>query len=244
MKKLFVIFIVLYSINAFAYYNYTENIPNSCGIILDNKMYAEFEIASYTCSSGEFLPADTLGCRTCPTDYTCPGGTFEFNDNINQGLVRPNLYTHNMNNICATNMLHEMLAIFEPIQYTCSSGYYLPADETECAQCPSGNACVGGTYSFNETTDQGIVACSSGTFAPSGSAVCYPHILHVGDSNVYLKSTKQTTPSLNIRIGNNVFYANMTTVRTRMNKDSSHYLHVKTADNIHYYVCDDTICSQ
>ena len=126
----------------------------------------------------------------------------------------------------------------------CSSGYYLPANVNECTMCPINNVCSGGTYTFNENTDQGIQSCASGTFAPTGSAVCYPHILHVGDSNVYLKSTKQTTPSLNLRIGGDVFYANMITERTRMSKDSSHYLHIKTADNVHYYVCDDTTCPQ
>ena len=126
----------------------------------------------------------------------------------------------------------------------CTAGYYLPANVNECAICPINSVCVGGNYPLSETIDQGIQSCANGTFAPTGSAVCYPHILHVGDSNVYLKSTKQTTPSLNIKIGNDVFYANMTTERTSMNKDSSHYLHVKTADNVHYYVCDDTTCPQ
>ena len=29
-------------------------------------------------------------------------------------------------------------AVFEPNQYTCSSGFYLPADYTECRICPTG----------------------------------------------------------------------------------------------------------
>ena len=41
----------------FAYY--TETIPNQCGVI-GNDLYAIFEPYSYTCQSGEFLPADTL----------------------------------------------------------------------------------------------------------------------------------------------------------------------------------------
>ena len=134
------------------------------------------------------------------------------------------------------------VSCYESTPQTCVAGEYLPRYYDSCATCPSGSACIGGTYSFDETTDQGIVACSSGTFAPTGSTVCYPHILHVGNDNIYLKSTKQTTPSLNIRIGNDVFYANMTTVRTRMNKDSIHYFHVQW-ENHDYYVCDDTMCS-
>ena len=158
-------------------------------------------------------------------DTTCPAGTTEFDTGYK-------------------TIWGGKVSCYESTPQTCAAGEYLPRYYDSCAICPSGSACSGGTYSFNETTNQGIVACASGTFAPTESAVCYPHILHVGDSNVYLKSTKQTTPSLNIKIGNDVFYANMTTERTRMSKDSSHYLHVKTADNIHYYVCDDTVCPQ
>ena len=111
--------------------------------------------------------------------------------------------------------------------------------------CMKGKVCTdtdAGYYSPEGATTQ--TACASGTYSPTGSAVCYPHILHVGDSNVYLKSIKQTTPSLNIKIGNDIFYANMTTTQTKMNKDSTHYFRAKTADNIYYYICDDTTCPQ
>ena len=207
-----------------------------------NKYYATYAINSYTCSVGQYLPANTLGCVACPTGFTCDGGTFYYDADSFQGLTFDAVPTTQMNNICAVNFPKNLNAIYVPNSHTCSSGYYLPAGVDECTLCPSGNACVGGTYSFNETADQGIVACAAPTpYAPTGSAVCYPHILHVGNDVIYLKSTKQTTPSLNIRIGNDIFYANMTTVRTRMNKDSIHYFHVQWGNN-DYYVCDDTMC--
>ena len=205
--------------------------------------YATYEKDSFTCSSGQYLPADGLACATCPTGFTCNGGTFDFDSDSFQGLDFSAIPTTQMNNVCAINFPNGLFAVYEPNSYACNPGYYLPADAIACVQCPLNNACVGGTYTFNERISQGIQSCASGTFSPTGSSVCYPHILHVGDSNVYLKSTKQTTPSLNIRIGNDVFYANMTTVRTRMNKDSSHYFHVQW-DNNDYYVCDDTMCPQ
>ena len=135
-------------------------------------------------------------------------------------------------------------AVFEPITYNCAAGYYLPADGIECVICPSNNKCIGGTYTFNETIAQGIELCPNNTpYAPTGSDRCYPYILHVGDNNIYLKSPKQTTPSLNIKLNGDIFYANMTIVPTYMNKDSEHYLKVKYNDTI-YHVCDDTICPQ
>ena len=241
MKKIFVLFLLVYSVPATAII--VTDFSNTCGADDYDKLYASFTPISFNCSAGQYLPADGLGCVTCPNGATCVGGTYIYNEIIPQGVQITAPITQNQNSLCSESY-NRMAAVFTPNQYTCNVGYYLPADGIECIICPQNSICSGGTYTFNETTDQGIVACASGTFAPTGSSICYPHILHVGDSNVYLKSTKQTTPSLNLRIGDDVFYANMTTVRTRMNKDSSHYLHVKTADNIHYYVCDDTTCPQ
>ena len=249
MKKVFLIFLLL-SQSAFADDLFMSSVQNGCSSGLNNDTYlwATFTRNQYQCNSGYYLPANTDHCVVCPEYYNCDGGTFAFNENIDQGKTFKTQVSGNILNGCKSDFLMvannvaNITATFVPNIHTCNAGYFLPANVDECTICPTNSICSGGTYSFNETTDQGIVACSSGTFSPTGSAVCYPHILHVGDSNVYLKSTKQTTPSLNIKIGNDVFYANMTTTRTRMSKDSSHYLHIKTADNVHYYVCDDTTC--
>ena len=132
-------------------------------------------------------------------------------------------------------------ATFEANTYNCSAGYYLPANVDECTLCLANNICSGGTYTFNETISQGIQSCASGTFSPTGSSVCYPHIIHVGNNNViYLKSNKQSYPSLNVKIGQDTFYANMSTIRMTMNKDSTNYFHVQWGNN-DYYVCDDTM---
>ena len=121
MKKLFVIFVVLYSIDAFAYY--TQNIPDSCGAFARNEMYAVFTPNQYTCSVGQFLPANTLGCALCPADYTCDGGTFDFNADKNQGLNYSTTVTHDLTNVCAKNAPNMMSAIFTPNTHTCSAGY-------------------------------------------------------------------------------------------------------------------------
>ena len=240
MKKLLLLSLLFFTSPAMAII--VNDGTNMCGVHAYDKMYATYEPNTYTCSSGQFLPADALACATCPNDYSCSGGTFYFNAKNNQGLSNQTTFTHNLTNVCAANAPHGFIATYQINSYNCNVGYYLPADGIECVICPMNNICIGGTFTYNETTDQGIEPCPNGYFSPAGSdSVCYPHILHVGDSNIYLRSTKLTTPSLNIKIGNDVFYANMTTERTRMNKDSSHYLHVKTADNVHYYVCDDTM---
>ena len=202
--------------------------------------FAVYEIDSYTCSPGEYLPANILGCVLCPNGWTCNGGTFDFNTDEYQGLELGTITTTPINNICAANFPTDLFSVYEPNEHTCEPGYYLPANVDSCTICPQNNYCLGGTYYFNETINQGIEQCTNTTpFAPIGSTVCYPHILHIGNDVVYLKSTKLTTPSLNIGMDDGIFYANMTTVPTSMNAGTERYLKIEY-DGMMYYVCDDT----
>ena len=168
-----------------------------------------------------------MGCCACPVGYDCNGGTYDFNDDIFQGAVKQTKYiNNNLNNLCSTNFPHELSAVMTPNEHNCAPGYYLPANVDGCRQCPKNNKCVGGTYSFNETTDQGIEQCANG-HAPIGSSICYGHILHIGNDVIYLKPTKLTTPSLNVGMDDGIFYANMTTVPTPMNAGTEHYLKIE-----------------
>jgi hypothetical protein len=140
---------------------------------------------------------------------------------------------------------------------SCNNGYYLPANSNTCAKCPVNSYCPSGTYSFDETNNQGIIACSSGLFAPAGmweSAQC-GHILHVGEKYVYLRSTKQTIPSLNVDVdfdGVPDFFGNMSTTPVPMNADFSNLqdnnkLKVNMPTGLNgiqsgvYYIYDDTV---
>ena len=241
MKKILLLYLLF--INP-VYGYYTSGIPNKCGVI-GNEMYTVFTINQYTCPAGEFLPAYTLGCRTCPIGYTCNGGTYAFNDDIFQGAIKQSGYiNNNLNNICSTNFPHELSAVMTPNEHKCAPGYYLPVNVDSCTICPQDSYCTGGTYTFNEINNQGIEQCSNPTpFAPVGSTICYPHVLHIGDDMVYLKSTKLTTPSLNVGMDDGIFYANMTPVPTPMNAGTEHYLKIEY-DGTVYYVCDDTTYNQ
>ena len=203
--------------------------------------FAIYEIDSYTCNPGEYLPANTVGCVSCPNGFVCNGGTYNFNPDYFQGINfdPSNISTNTINNICAANFPNELFAVYEPNQHTCSPGYYLPAGVDSCTICPQNNKCIGGTYLFNETTNQGIESCPDKTFAPGGTSYCYEHILHIGDDVVFLKSTKLTTPSLNVGMDDGIFYANMTTTPTRMNNATERYLKIEY-DGVVYYVCDDS----
>ena len=209
------------------------------------KYHARYTINTYNCSSGQFLPADTTGCVSCPTGYTCNGGTYTFNPNNFQGIDLDKIPSTTINNVCANNIPKEFFAKYTPNQYTCSAGYYLPADTDSCTECPSNNYCVGGTYTFNETTDQGIEQCPpENQYAPMGSAVCYPRRLRLSKGvYLHLKSVPATFPSLNITVNGKTYHANLVRNETPINKHIDRFLPIMV-DGVEYFACEDTICPQ
>ena len=244
MKKIIIFLSFLLNANvAFGYVN--ETIQNQCGI-MGNKFFAIHTINSYTCQSGEFLPAYTLGCQPCPSGYTCSGGTYVFNENKYQGAVKSATYIDNdLTNMCSINAYHEMIAKITPNQHTCNAGYYMPANYDGCVICPADNYCVGGTYTFNETTTQGITACGAGLFAPAGMwepEQC-GRILHVGDGFVYLRSTKKTEHALHVDLNHDGiadYFGNMTTLDVPMSRDTPRKLKVRM-NGVLYSIYDDSV---
>jgi len=118
MKKLFVFL-------SFATITQSVFADMACDINVSNYR-ARYEINSYTCLAGEYLPAHTLGCEPCSIGQLCNGGTFDYNETENQGI------------------------------HGCASGYFLPANTTGCVACPTGFTCSGGTFDFDADNFQGI----------------------------------------------------------------------------------------
>ena len=75
-----------------------------------------------------------------------------------------------------------------------------------------------------------------------GMIVCctaaHARVLHVGDDTVQLYETKNTTPALNVKIGDEIWYGNLTQCRRTINASSDKYLHIKQGD-IDYYAYSD-----
>jgi len=182
-------------------------------------------VNSYTCSSGQYLPANAIACETCPTGHTCSGGTFNFNAKNFQGLVLDTDSPIPANtNVCAENFPESLKATYDINTYTCSPGYYLPANATECVKCLENNYCVGGSYTFNPTTDQGITHCSGDLRAPAGmwEAEQCGRRLNIGGKYVYSRSTRKTHPSINLDMdldGTTEFYISLSTTPVPMNAD-------------------------
>ena len=108
--------------------------------------------------------------------------------------------------------------------------------------CPENSYCTGGTYQYSETNDYGITQCPNSLYAPIGmsNANQCGHILYIGEEVVYLHSIKKTSPALHVKIGNNIFYGNMTTSDVVMHSGNEYKLKVKMGETI-YSVYDDTV---
>ena len=227
MKRLYIMFLIIFTTTAAA------DFTNMCGI---NTVYtATFE--PYLPNEFDNSTVDADALFTCavntPRMFNATFERYLPNEFDNSTVDADTLFT------CAVNTPRMFNAAFEPMVYSCSMGYYLPANSDNCTICPENSACIGGEYVFNENTTQGIISCEN-QFAPIGSPVCYPHIMHVGNNKLYLKSTKLTVPSLNVQIGNDVFYANITPSDVPMNSETDKKLKVNFNGNT-YSVCDDTI---
>ena len=234
---------------------YTNDIIGGCG---DAYYYtAILEPISYTCNSGTFLPAGAVSCEVCPNTHTCNGGTYTFDANHTQGLSDGDILITDSIGSCSPAFTQNYSAIFEPITYTCNPGYYLPAGEdwvndTEgCRVCLNDHYCPGGTYTYNETTDQGINACPSDhPFAPVGmwlESQC-GRKLHIGNNIIYMHQVP-ANPSehrLFIQVGNDIYSANAVpagNTNIPMSINSTQSLHVMI-NNVEYLVHDDSVKTQ
>ena len=140
------------------------------------------------------------------------------------------------------------IAEYEPTSRNCDAGYYLPKESDTCELCLENHYCGGGQYTYSETIAQGISDCPEGLVSPSGTAqvgLC-GKIMHVGDDIMYLTSIKQTTPALNVRIDDTVYYAKMTPLSNGekpINKNTEHSLHT-VVDGVEYTIYDNTVVDE
>ena len=256
MKKIyFTFFIVFTFVSAVAAADViTQNVPNGCGLDYlraennnEANLYSIWVPNSYTCNFGYFLPANSVDCTKCLTDYICAGGTYVFNERIDQGIEYSSILTQPLANGCLDVYKSPLdgrarfLATWKINSYDCSGGYYLPADGIECVVCPNNNYCPGGKYEYSETVAQGIMECPNNMFSPVGvfEVGACGRKLRIGDEILYFRSQKKTTPSLNFDINHDGipdFFGNATLQRTTINSSSQRYLHVGE-----YYIYDDSI---
>lgn len=242
------IFLIYFLFISSAFAEYHENIVNGCKYVENHELIATFEINKYTCNTGEFLPANTLGCKKCSTDHVCVGGVFEYNKTKSSGVEYKTLST-NSKFACAANFPATMQAVFTPNVHECLRGYYMPANTDGCVVCPENNYCVGGTYTFNETIAQGITICpENAPFAPIGmwTKLQCGRKLHIDDDVLYVhqEPANPTEHRLYIRVNDTVYSANATPKQnssiTKTSINATQLLHI-VMDGIEYLIHDDSV---
>ena len=119
----------------------------------------------YTCTAGNYLPANSTSCRTCAEGYYCPGGKWSKGTSA-QGLETCPSGTTSTAGAASADACVSTSAI------TCTAGQYLPRGATVCDTCPGGYFCTGGTFTKSTEYDQGQIACVPGSYSVAGSSVC------------------------------------------------------------------------
>ena len=171
----------------------------------------------------------------CPTGSYCPGYTTV--PRCNTGSYEETLGL----NSCPTDYPNSASgsSAVSACYVNTAPGYYVATANAAPAICPVNNYCPTAQIYYGQTNSAS--ACATGLYAPAGmweSAQC-GHILHIGES-VYLRGTKQTTPSLNVKIGDSVFYGNMTTLDVPMTNGTNRKLKLRY-NGATYSVYDDTV---
>ena len=96
-------------IPAYADY-FSSTVTDGCGqdtlgVASNVTINAKFEPINITCDNGQYLPANSVVCVSCPNEATCTAGTYPFNETKNQGIVYDNPFQGNKQTGCTTNLL-------------------------------------------------------------------------------------------------------------------------------------------
>ena len=101
---------------------------------------------------------------------------------------------------------------------TCSGGQYVATAGAGCVNVGTGYYGPGGTIGQNGTLGRNqcpVGLTTIGYGAGADEAGDCGRVMHMGENKLYLRSTKKTTPSLNVKVGDTTYYGNMTSGTTK-----------------------------
>lgn len=101
---------------------------------------------------------------------------------------------------------------------TCSGGQYVATAGAGCVTVGGGYYGPGGTVAQNGTLGRNqcpVGLTTIGYGAGADEAGDCGRVMHMGENKLYLRSTKKTTPSLNVKVGDTTYYGNMTSGTTK-----------------------------
>ncbi len=186
---------------------------NSClaNYTISGTAAADHDAASdcrISCGAGtRIVSANATSCTTPSGNWyvgahTVPQGS---TSSVNSCLAN-----YSISGTAATN--HDAAA---DCKISCSGGTYIAAaNNTSCSNVGAGYWAAASTVSQGSAGARNQCASGLTTIgygAGADEAGDCGRILNVGTDKVYLRSTKKTTPSLNIKIGDQTYYGNMST---------------------------------
>ena len=138
-------------------YTYTNQATyENTGVYSDSvNANPEYEDVTYTCTSGQYLPAGATACASCPAGYTCAGGTFSYDANNDQGAIESKF----------------------TVTYSCGDGTgNAPTDSTQYDSGNSvttlANTCTKSGYSFTRWSCGGNDVNAGETFTINANTTC------------------------------------------------------------------------
>jgi len=209
---------------------------------------------SIECAETKYLPAGATVCVNCIAGGYCPGGTFPYNPNSDQGI-----------NVCATNTYSNAAAAqctacltangyqnsgdeFADHAYesscktTCAVGQCVATARAACANVGTTGWATGGVVPQGNTLACNVCPTGEMTIGygvgANESGDC-GRVLHVGDSQLYLRSDRKTDKTLNFKIGTKIYYANMSTDNIGMSHGATKALKLRF-NNTTYSAYDDS----
>ena len=208
-----------------------------------------------TCPATQYLPANATTCVDCTAGNYCPGGSFTFNETTVQGIYvcATNTYSNNVASACTacatangyTNSGSTAAdhAYESSCKTTCSAGQCVATARAACANVGVGGWATGGVVSQGSTLacnacPTGLTTIGYGTGADEADDC--GRVLHLGENHMYLRGASKTNPSLHVKVGDTVFYGNMSTSLKNMSDNINKKLRLKYNDTT-YSVYDDSV---
>ena len=121
--------------------------------ICTKTLYANWKATIYNCSAGTYLKKDTTSCTTCVAGNYCPGGSYKYNPDNDQGIYDcPSGYGNspagsNEDKDCYKNV---------------SAGHYVKTAKGSSVACGSGYSSIAHTVNYGSTSN-----CSINTYTIS-----------------------------------------------------------------------------
>ena len=197
---------------------------------------------TYTSTTGQTKCTDavagtyTTGCKITSNNTACTGTAVCATNTYSDARASVCIACNTADKYNNSGTLASDHAGLASCKVYCSGGEYVPVAGDGCVNVGVGYWGAGGTVSQTATLarnacDTGLTTIGSG--AGADEAGDCGRVLNVGDEKIYLRSTKKTTPSLNISINGDVFYGNMSTA------DGGSSLRINSGGTV-YSVYDDS----